>query len=173
VVDRRDGRELHLRGVRKVPVAGINKVRGAATHEAQLHAQQIGAIVQIGMMHARFSLLLVRLQRLLAEDVVPCQRERNHSADGNDDSAFQIFPVFRARRALAGVFVERLLMDASVRAWKARSRYAIRRPDAQLEPHGDRAPGRSSARPAFREPGRSGGPDLSPPPIAPARPNIR
>jgi hypothetical protein len=116
VVGLGDGGKLHLRGVRKVPVAGINKVRRTTAREALLHAQQIRAIVQIGMMHALFSLLLVRLQGLLAEDVAPCQRERNHSADANNDSAFQIFSVFRARRASAEVLVERLVMDASDRA---------------------------------------------------------
>lgn len=99
MVGRGDGRKLHLRSVRIVSVARVNEIRSAA-HEALLHAEQIRAIVQIRVMHAPFALLLVRLQRLLAEDVVPRQRDCNDSADSNDDSPqhFQIFTAFRASR---------------------------------------------------------------------------
>ena len=76
--------QLHLRGVRKVSVAGVHEVRGAA-HEAQFHAEQIGAIVQIGMVHALILRLLFRLQLRLSEGVVPRPCECDDGADSNCD----------------------------------------------------------------------------------------
>ena len=77
--------QLHLCSVGEVPVAGVNEVRGAA-HEAQLHTEQICAIVQIGMVHDLILRLLFRLQLVLAEGVVTCQYERHNGADSNRDS---------------------------------------------------------------------------------------
>ena len=75
-------RNLHLCSVRKVSVARIDKVR-SATHEALLDAEEIRAIVQIGMVHDLILRLLFRLQLRLAEGVVPCRCQRHDDADRN------------------------------------------------------------------------------------------
>ena len=74
--------QLHLCSVREIPVAGVNEVSGAA-HEAQLHTEQICAIVQIGMVHNLILRFLFRLQLVLAEGVVACQYERHNGADSD------------------------------------------------------------------------------------------
>ena len=129
------GDNLHLRSVRQIPVARIVEVRGAA-HEAQLDPDQIGAIVQIGVVHALIARLLFRLQLLLAEGVEPGEPERN------DD---------RSDRNSA-ILSNHFHLSASVRAWNAQSRYAISPRNALSVPYGDTVLDCRSARPAFPEP---------------------
>lgn len=89
--------KLHLRGVREIPVARINKV-GDAPHEALLDPKQVRAIVHIRMVHALILRLLVRLQLGLAEGVTQreCERDDNTKGDYDSQQYFQIPPAHRA-----------------------------------------------------------------------------
>jgi hypothetical protein len=144
--------QLHLRGVGEVSVARVHEVRRAA-HEAQFHAEQIGAIVQIWMVHALI-LRLFRLQLRLSEGVISRPCECNDGADSNCDSQqqFQIFPVFRARCTSLVMLAKRFVTNASVRVWNARSRCVTWLKSAFLYSYAEAVLDCRSARPAFPEP---------------------
>lgn len=88
------GRELHLRSVREISVAGIIEVR-SATHEVLFHAEQIGAIVQVMLMltltlslvFTRWSLMLLRLRRSFRR-LLPV-RVIQRQFQGGDDGAYR------------------------------------------------------------------------------------
>ncbi len=88
------GRELHLRRIRKISVAGIIEVRSTA-HEVLFHTEQIGAIVQVTLMptlifaliRTRWRLMLLRLRRTFRL-LLPVRVMQRQFQDG-DDSAYR------------------------------------------------------------------------------------